>query len=360
MTWMLGSDCTRCSASMSARLISLPVASPPAWAMRSRWWPPSRVSRIWPSASRSNSAPSATSSRTRWGPSVTRARTAATSHRPTPATRVSSRCSCGESAGSIAAAIPPWAQAVDPSLSTVLVTSRTVSTCSRSRSAAVSPAMPEPTTMTSAEVVQPGAGASSQRGTWTTAGVCVTGPPPPPAAGGRRVVVVCRAVGAVGLVVLVGAVAMLGEHRQHRLGLRGAEATSLPGQLDRGPRQRPVGRADLRLGGQLRQVLGHRTGIAVDRRPGEGLVTLAERVLEGRGQQRGEDAARLLDAGVLEEPGRLGDHGGDVVRAEGERPRGRAGGPPPRRGTGRRPSPGPAPPRAAAAPSGSSPRSTRR
>ena len=33
---------------MSAREISLPVASPPACAMRSRWWPPSRVSLISP------------------------------------------------------------------------------------------------------------------------------------------------------------------------------------------------------------------------------------------------------------------------------------------------------------------------
>ncbi len=29
---------------MRARLISAPVASPPACRMRSRWWPPSRVS----------------------------------------------------------------------------------------------------------------------------------------------------------------------------------------------------------------------------------------------------------------------------------------------------------------------------
>ena len=39
-----------------------------------------------------------------------------------------------------------------------------MSTRCRSRSAAVRPAMPEPTTMTSAEVVQPGSGATSQRG----------------------------------------------------------------------------------------------------------------------------------------------------------------------------------------------------
>ena len=73
---MPGSSTTRCSAAMSAREISAPVASPPACAIRSRWWPPSRVSLISPPASRSNSAPSATSSRTRSGPSVTSARTA--------------------------------------------------------------------------------------------------------------------------------------------------------------------------------------------------------------------------------------------------------------------------------------------
>ena len=68
MTSMPGSSRTRSSAAMSAREISAPVASPPAWAIRSRWWPPSRVSAISPPASRSNSAPSATSSRTRVGP----------------------------------------------------------------------------------------------------------------------------------------------------------------------------------------------------------------------------------------------------------------------------------------------------
>ena len=37
----------------NARSISAPVASPPAWAMRSRWWPPSRVSDNSPSRERS-------------------------------------------------------------------------------------------------------------------------------------------------------------------------------------------------------------------------------------------------------------------------------------------------------------------
>ena len=50
-----------------------------------------------------------------------------------------------------------------PSSSTVLVTSRTRST-RRRRRAVVNPAIPEPTTMTSAVVVQPGAGARKRRG----------------------------------------------------------------------------------------------------------------------------------------------------------------------------------------------------
>ena len=122
---MPGSSWTACSAAMRAREISAPVASPPAWAIRSRWWPPSRVSGISPSGVAVELGAEATSSRTRAGPSVTSARTAATSQTPTPATRVSRRCSSGESAGSSAAAMPPWAHWVEPSDSTVLVTSRT-------------------------------------------------------------------------------------------------------------------------------------------------------------------------------------------------------------------------------------------
>ena len=164
-TSMPGSSWTAWRAAISAREISRPVASPPAWAIRSRWWPPSRVREISPSGPRSNSVPRPTSSRTRAGPSDTRARTASTSQTPAPATRVSRRCSCGESAGSRAAAMPPWAHSVEPSESTVLVTSSTRSTRCRSRNAAVRPAMPDPTTMTSAEVVHPGAGATSRPGT---------------------------------------------------------------------------------------------------------------------------------------------------------------------------------------------------
>ena len=52
---------------------------------------------------------------------------------------------------------PALAYCVDPAASTSLVTTRTLSTWPRSRSAAVSPAIPEPITTTSAVVVQPGA-----------------------------------------------------------------------------------------------------------------------------------------------------------------------------------------------------------
>ena len=69
----------------------------------------------------------------------------------------------------------PGPTAVEPADSTVLVTSSTRSTRSRSRSAQVSPAMPEPTTTTSALVVHPGAGALSRRGSVTG----VTGIPAP-------------------------------------------------------------------------------------------------------------------------------------------------------------------------------------
>ncbi len=59
MTSMPGSERTASSCATSAREISAPVASPPACAIRSAWWPPSRVSAIPPSGAVSNRAPSA-------------------------------------------------------------------------------------------------------------------------------------------------------------------------------------------------------------------------------------------------------------------------------------------------------------
>ena len=153
----------RSTAAISARWISAPVASPPAWAIRSRWWPPSRVSDSSPSGSWSKLVPSAISSRTASGPSVTRTRTASRSQAPAPATRVSTSCCSGVSPGPSAAAMPPCAHCVEPASSTSLVTTSTLPTWPRSRRAAVSPAMPEPMTTTSAVVVQPGSGAVAAR-----------------------------------------------------------------------------------------------------------------------------------------------------------------------------------------------------
>ena len=169
--WTTSMSGARSTAATRARWISAPVASPPACAMRSRWWPPSRVSDSSPRGSRSNWAPRPISSCTASGPSVTSARTASRSQPPAPATSVSRSCCSGVSSGPSAAAMPPWAQRVEPAESTSLVTTRTFSpgpSASLRRRAAVRPAMPEPMTTTSAEVVQPGSGALRRPGTRRT------------------------------------------------------------------------------------------------------------------------------------------------------------------------------------------------
>ncbi len=63
-------------------------------------------------------------------------------------------------------------------------------------------------------------------------------------------------------------------------------------------------------------MLGHRTGIAVGLGAAEDAA--AQGVVQGGTEQRPEHATRVLDAGVLEQPGGLGDEGAQVVRAEGE------------------------------------------
>jgi len=123
--------------------------------------PPSRVKAISPLASLSNIAPRSMSLRTASGPSVTRTRTASTSHSPAPATKVSFSCAAGESPSPSAAAIPPCAHFVDPSSTLALVTSNTVKPNVRHCRAVVRPAIPDPTTITSARAVQPGEGANN-------------------------------------------------------------------------------------------------------------------------------------------------------------------------------------------------------
>src|SRR5690349_13988864 len=162
---MPGSACT---ALTSARCTSAPVASPPACTIRRAEWPPSRVSSRCPLGSRSKAAPQPISCRSRSGPSCTSASTAAGSHSPTPARCVSRACASGVSAGSRTAAIPPWAQRVEPSSTSTFVTTATDSPAARACSATHSPATPEPTTQTSAASSHPGAGAASRDGSPVT------------------------------------------------------------------------------------------------------------------------------------------------------------------------------------------------
>ena len=79
---------------------------------------------------------------------------------PCPATRVSVTCCSTVSPSAWTEAIPPCAQFVDPEVITSFVT---ISTLPRSRhsKAAVSPAIPEPTTTTSTSFTHPGASAAN-------------------------------------------------------------------------------------------------------------------------------------------------------------------------------------------------------
>ena len=112
----------------------------------------------------SKSVPSAISSRTASGPSVTRTRTASTSQTPGAGDQGVVQVLVGgvaraERRGD--AALRPLRRA---GAEDVLGDDQDLADpAARSRSAAVSPAMPEPMTTTSASVVQPGAGAARRR-----------------------------------------------------------------------------------------------------------------------------------------------------------------------------------------------------
>ena len=70
------------------------------------------------------------------------------SHKPAPAFNVSSICSCGESSGATAAAMPPCAQSLADRETVSLVIKPTRKDVGRHR-AVYSPAAPAPTTKTS-------------------------------------------------------------------------------------------------------------------------------------------------------------------------------------------------------------------
>ena len=79
------------------------------------------------------------------GPSITIVRTAASSHRPAPASSVSCTCSSNESSSLVTQAIPPCAQAVFESAPLRFVITAT-EPCAAAFKAKVSPAMPLPMT----------------------------------------------------------------------------------------------------------------------------------------------------------------------------------------------------------------------
>ena len=109
---------------------------------------PPGPARAGPAGSRSKAAPRAMSSWTRDGPSSTSTRTASTSHSPAPAASVSARWRSVESGSPPStAATPPWAQRVVACWSSALVSTPTrIPWISAARTAADSPATPEPST----------------------------------------------------------------------------------------------------------------------------------------------------------------------------------------------------------------------
>ena len=153
----------RSTAATSARGISAPVASPPACAIRSRWWPPSRVSESSPSWSWSKLAPSAISSRTASGPSVTRSAYGVLVAGAGAGDQGVASCCSGVSPGPSAAAMPPCAQRVEPASRHALVTTRTLSTRRGAAQRGGQPGDAGADDHDVGRVVQPGAGAAGAR-----------------------------------------------------------------------------------------------------------------------------------------------------------------------------------------------------
>ena len=118
------------------------------------------------------------------GPSETSTRTASGMQRPAPATKVSSMCCWTVSSAPCTEAMPPCAHGVDPAATTSLVTTMTLPK-SRHSSAAVSPAMPEPTTTTSTSLTQPGISAARRHGSSGSGGSAANVGRAPVRAGGE-------------------------------------------------------------------------------------------------------------------------------------------------------------------------------
>ena len=118
-----------------------------AWSTRRWLWAASRVVLRSP-ASRSKAMPSSTSRATQVGASCTSRSTAAGSHRPAPARRVSAMWLWKLSSGRVTAAMPPWAQRLAEGGPSCLLSSSTRRPAGSSRQV-INPAAPLPTTTTS-------------------------------------------------------------------------------------------------------------------------------------------------------------------------------------------------------------------
>src|SRR5262245_22663528 len=136
------------TAATSAAMMARPAVSPFTRTMRRAECAASRDTRRWPSRSLSNGTPYARSSATRAGASRAIASATDSSTRPAPAATVSRACASGVSSCVTAAAMPPWAQALEaPSprgAAVTMVTGRGASFSAQNR-----PARPPPTMITS-------------------------------------------------------------------------------------------------------------------------------------------------------------------------------------------------------------------
>ena len=156
------------TAATSARSISAPVASPPAWAIRSAWWPPSRVSASSPVADAVEPGAELDQLADRLRPLVHQHPDRLDVAQPDAGDQGVAQVRLGgvvrAERGGDAALRPPGRAGRQHVLGDHQHPQPGRRAPAAIRSAVVSPAMPEPTTTTSVSTIQPGAGASSRCG----------------------------------------------------------------------------------------------------------------------------------------------------------------------------------------------------
>src|SRR6185312_9851896 len=137
-------DGVRRTAATSARMISLPLRSPPAWMMRCRLCAAS-IPKKGPSSSPSKRTPCRISASIAPAADAVMRSTTRGSPSPSPAASVSTACSAGVSSLASAAAMPPWARPLAMPVPSGDLAS-TVTGSGARWSAVISPARPAPIT----------------------------------------------------------------------------------------------------------------------------------------------------------------------------------------------------------------------